>query len=161
MHQQQTHVKNMAKKKELKDKLEECPKCGCDGCYVIPINETKNSYFCWGCGFQTNDLMKEGEFDFALYEETLPELYKDIKFVDSESRVWYPATVNLEAKGTVFLNGKSKDAVEWSAIKAVELTTEEKTQPKYKNSAYKSDPKSLKSFGEDFLEALDYISFFK
>ena len=71
----------MAKAKEPKDKLDNCPKCGCDGCYVQPVNRYKKSYFCWGCGFQTNDLMKVGEFDFEQYEETLPELYKDIKYI--------------------------------------------------------------------------------
>jgi hypothetical protein len=144
----------------INDEMIICPKCGCDGCYKAPINETKFSYFCWGCGFQTNDLMKEGEFDFVGYEEILPELYKDAKVVDSEGRVWYPITVNLEDKGTVFLNGKSADAIEWSGIKVIELTEEEKEQPKFKNKKYKSDAKSLKSFGNDFIEACDYIGMF-
>ena len=142
------------------DKLDICPKCECDGCYVVSINETKNSYFCWGCGFQTNDLMVEGEFNFAEYEETLPELYKDIKYTDKEKRVWYPVSVNLTDKGTVFLSGKSKEEVQWSAIKVVPLTEEEKKQPKYKNLLYKSDAKSLKHFGDDFIEACDYIGVF-
>jgi len=142
------------------DQMGLCPKCGCDGCYITPINETKFNYFCWGCGFQTNDLMKEGEFDFVAYEETLPELYKDIKYVDSESRVWYPISLNIPDKGTVFLNGKSIEAVEWSAIKVIELTPEEKQEPKYKNLTYKSDAKSLKNFGIDFIEAMDYIGMF-
>ena len=144
----------------MKDQLTICPKCECDGCYVTPINETKLNYFCWGCGFQTNDLMKEGEFDFVAYEETLPELYKDIKYTDKDNRVWYPISLNIPDKGTVFLNGKSAEAVEWSAIKVVELTEEEKEQPKYKNLIYKSDAKSLKSFGTDFIEAMDYIGMF-
>lgn len=144
-----------------KDNLTVCPKCECDGCYVLPINETKNSYYCWGCGFQTNDLMVEGEFDFTSYEEVLPELYKDVKYVDSNKRVWYPISINLEIKGTVFLNGKSADAVEWSAIKSIELTEEEKKEPKYKGASYKSDAKSLKSFGLDFIEACDYIGIFE
>lgn len=142
------------------DQLSICPKCQCDGCYITPINETKNNYFCWGCGFQTNDLMVEGEFNFVAYEETLPELYKDIKYTDEAGRVWYPISINIPDKGTVFLNGKSKDATEWSAIKVVELTEEEKAQPKYKNLIYKSDAKSLKSFGNDFIEAIDYIGMF-
>jgi len=142
------------------DQMGLCPKCGCDGCYITPVNETKNNYFCWGCGFQTNDLMKEGEFDFVAYEETLPELYKDIKYVDSESRVWYPISLNIPDKGTVFLNGKSADAVEWSAIKVIELSQKEKEEPKYKNLTYKSDAKSLKNFGTDFIEAMDYIGMF-
>jgi hypothetical protein len=142
------------------DKLDICPKCGCDGCYVTPINETKNNYFCWGCGFQTNDLMKEGEFNFEAYEETLPELYKDIKYVDSENRVWYPISITIADKGTVFLNGKTAENTFWSAIKVVSLTEEEKEQPKYKGLTHKSDPKSLKEFGTDFIEACDYIGLF-
>jgi hypothetical protein len=104
--------------------------------------------------------MKKGEFDFEAYEETLPELYKDIKHVDEEGRVWYPITINQEGLGTIFLNGTSKDDVHWSAIKAVELTEEEKQQPKYKGKTYKSDPKSMKHFDNDFIEALDYLGFF-
>jgi len=144
----------------MTDQLSTCPKCGCDGCYVAPINETKNTYFCWGCGFQTNDLMKEGEFDFTGYEEFLPELYKDVKHIDNEKRVWYPAVLNVEEKGTVFLSGKNVEEVQWSAIKTVSLTEEEKQQPKYKGKTYKSDAKSLKNFGNDFIEAIDYIGLF-
>ena len=144
-----------------KDEMIMCPKCGCDACYKTQINEVKSSYFCWGCGYQTNDLMKEGEFDFVGYEEILPELYKDVKHQDEEGRVWYPITINLEDKGTVFLNGKSADTIEWSGIKVVELTEEEKTQPKFKDKKYKSDAKSLKSFSNDFIEACDYIGIFE
>ena len=143
-----------------KDEMIICPKCGCDACYKTQINEVKSSYFCWGCGYQTNDLMKEGEFDFVGYEEILPELYKDVKHQDEEGRVWYPITINLEDKGTVFLNGKSADTIEWSGIKVVELTEEEKTQPKFKDKKYKSDAKSLKSFSNDFIEACDYVGVF-
>lgn len=142
------------------DQMTICPKCGCDGCYVTPINEVNNNYFCWGCGYQTNDLMKEGEFDFEAYEETLPELYKDIKHKDDKNRVWYPITINLEGKGTVFLNGTNKDDIHWSAIKSVLLTEEEKAQPKYKDKTHKSDPKSMQHFGNDFIEACDYIGVF-
>lgn len=142
------------------DKLDICPKCGCDGCYITPINETKNNYFCWGCGFQTNDLMKEGEFDIAAYEETLPELHKDVKHTDSEGRVWYPISINIPDKGTVFLNGKTAEETQWSAIKVVPLTEEEKKEPKFKGATHKSDAKSLKDFGGDFIEAIDYIGLF-
>ena len=142
------------------DQLTTCPKCGCDGCYKTPINEVKFNYFCWGCGFQTSDFMKEGDFDFAAYEEIIPELYKDIKYKDEEGRVWYPITINLEDKGTVFLNGTSAEDYQWSAIKVIELTEEEKAQPKFKGKIYKSDAKSLKSFGNDFIEACDYLGVF-
>ena len=144
----------------MTDQMALCPKCGCDGCYITPVNEIKNNYFCWGCGFQTNDLMVEGEFDFVSYEETLPELYKDVKYVDSQKRVWYPISINMPDRGTVFLSGKSVKEIQWSAIKVVLLTEEEKKLPKYKGLAYKSDAKSMKHFGNDFIEACDYIGVF-
>ena len=99
--------------------------------------------------------------DFIAYEETLPELYKDVKYKDSENRVWYPISINVSDKGTVFLNGKSVENTFWSAIKVVELTEEEKQQPKFKGLAYKSDAKSLKNFENDFIEAIDYIGLFE
>ena len=149
----------------MKDKLSICPRCGSDACYITSINEVKNSYFCFGCGFQTNDLMKEGEFDFDTYEETLPELYKDLKNTDSEKRVWYPITINIQDKGTVFANGKTKDNWTWAGVKAVEVSEEEKGKFKIPGTedyyTHKTDIKSLKNYPQgDFIEALDYIGFY-
>lgn len=138
-----------------------CPKCGApESCYVIPMNEFHNSYVCFSCGFQTNDLMIEGEFNFEEYETELPELYKDIKQVDEKGRVWYPHIINIDGKGTVFANGSSKDNWEWSAIKSVALTKEEKKSPRFKGKDYKSDSTTLQNFGKDYFEACDYIGFF-
>jgi hypothetical protein len=142
------------------DNLGACPKCGCqDGCYIHDINETKKDYRCFNCGFYTNDLLIEGEFDKEEYESQFPQLYKDLVFVDSEKRCWYPQTINVE-KGIVFANGPNKDNYEWSAILKKELTEEEKKMPRFKNQSTKSDPKTLKSFGKDFIEALDYVGVF-
>ena len=141
------------------DKLDICPKCGCDGCYVSPVNETKYAYSCFGCGFYTSDLLIEGEYDRPAYESELPELYKDLVYTDSQNRNWYPQTITTE-KGTVFVNGGSKDGWQWSAIKNTLLTEEEKNMVRYKGKDKKSDPKTLKGFGQDFLEALDYIGVF-
>lgn len=141
------------------DKLDTCPKCGCDACYVTQINETKYSYACFGCGFYTSDLLLEGEYDRPVYEAELPELYKDLVYTDSQNRNWYPQTITTP-KGTVFINGGSKDGWQWSAIKTTLLTEEEKKMIRYKGKDTKSDPKSLKGFDKDFLEALDYIGVF-
>ena len=143
------------------DQLVDCPLCEQKACcYSTKINETKNSYACFGCGYTTNDLMKEGQYDIETYEEFIPELYKDLKKIDKDNRVWYPQSINILGKGTVFANGKTKDSWEWSAIKSVPLTEEEKSSPRFKNQTHKSDPVSLKSFEKDFIEALDYIEFF-
>jgi len=150
----------------MKDNLNICPSCGSDAAYVTPLNAKANNYFCFGCGYQTNDLMKEGEFDFEQYEETLPELYKDIKKIDSENRVWYPITINLEDKGTVFAKGTSYEDWLWAGIKVKEVDDEEKNKFKIPGTdkfyQYKTDMSTLWEFErKDFIEALDYISFFK
>ena len=141
-----------------KDNLIDCPLCGEKaGCYSIKINETKNSYLCLGCGYQSSDLMKEGEYDVESYEQEMPELYKDMKKVDSSGRVWYPSVVNIQEKGTVFMNGTSTEDSRWSAIKNIELTEEDKQKPIFKGKTHKSDSSSLKDFGNDYLSALEHI----
>jgi Zn ribbon nucleic-acid-binding protein len=146
----------------MTDKLTTCPKCKAeDACYITPINEFHNVYACFSCGFTTSDLMREEEFDFEQYEAEFPELYKDIKHVDQDKRVWYPQVINIENQGTVFANGSSAEDWEWSAIKSIELTEEEKDAPKFKGKTHKSDSTSLKGFENDFFEACDYIGLFE
>lgn len=143
------------------DNLITCPKCKVvESCYVVAINEFHNSYTCLNCGFKTNDLMVEGEFDTDEYEEVMPELYKEIKYKDEQNRFWYPFVINIENKGTVFANGVSADAWYWSAIKSIPLTDEEKVSPKFKGKLFKSDSKTLKDFGMDYFKACEYINFF-
>jgi hypothetical protein len=144
--------------KETKDNMIDCPLCGEKGaCYSIKMNEFHNTYLCLGCGYQSNDLMKEGEFDFEGYEQELPELYKQMKKVDKECRVWYPSVVNIQEKGTVFMNGSNVENARWSAIKNVLLTEEEMEKPIFKGKTHKSDSSSLMDFGKDYLSALEYI----
>jgi hypothetical protein len=143
------------------DNLVTCPKCKApESCYTQPMNEFHKVYVCFSCGFQTNDLMREGEFNFEDYEQELPELYKDIKHTDEDGKVWYPNVINVDGKGTVFANGTSKDEWEWSGILSVPLTEEEKESPRFKGKKYKSDSKTLKSFGKDYFEACDYLGLF-
>ena len=145
----------------MTDNLITCPKCKApESCYTQPVNEFHKAYVCLNCGFQTNDLMREGEFNFEEYEQQLPELYKDIKTVDEEGRVWYPNIINIESVGTVFANGASKDEWEWSGILNIELTEEEKKSPRFKGKKYKSDSKSLNNFGKDYFAACEYIGLF-
>jgi hypothetical protein len=143
------------------DALKQCPKCKAEeACWIEDINETAKAYNCYSCGYATNDFMVEEEFDFAEYESTLPELYKDISQVDEEGRVWYPHVINILTKGTVFASGKSKDDWQWSAIKSIALTEEEMGNPRYKNATHKSDPTTLKNFGNDYFAACDYVGLF-
>lgn len=145
------------------DNLINCSRCGSDACYVEEVNQDIKTYFCYGCGFQTNSILKEGESFFEEQINILPELYKDLLHQDEEGKVWMPTTVNLPQQGMIFANGPSMFDWKWSAVKAVPVTEEEKE--KYpipgKNGEYyeyRMDMNTMKNFDErDFMEALSYI----
>ena len=144
------------------DNLIICDRCGSDACYVDEVNQDIKTYFCYGCGFQTNSLMKEGETFYENQVLVLPELYKDLMFKDGE-KVWFPSMINVPAKGMVFANGSSKNDWAWSATKAVPVQEEEKEKypiPNKKGEYYewRMDMSTMKNFPErDFMEALSYI----
>ena len=150
----------------MEDNLVICPKCGGDACYKLPINEFHSNYSCFGCGFQTSDLIRQGEFNFQEYEETLPYLYVDIKHTDNEGRVWYPQSVNVEDKGTVFAYGKNKDDWKWAGVLVTTISEEERHKFKKPGTeeyyTYKTDMKTLKLFERNnFMDALEYIGVFE
>ena len=145
------------------DNLIKCTRCGSDACYVDEVNQDIKTYFCYGCGFQTNSLMKEGEAFYEQQLETLPELYKDLMTNDEEGKIWMPSAVNIPNQGMVFANGATAENWAWSAVKAVPVTEEEKTKypiPGKKDEYYewRMDMTTMQYFPEhDFIEALSYI----
>lgn len=139
----------------MEDKLVICSRCGSDACYEH-AHQGITIWSCMGCGFTTNELMIEGSELVKQTEEVMPELYKDLRFLDDKNQVWYPTVINIEDKGTVFVNGTTTENWGWAGIKAVETTDEEKE--KLKGAKYKSDPKTLKMFDRKaFDEAVNYI----
>lgn len=145
------------------DNLTVCSRCGSDACYVQEVGPEIKNYFCYGCGFLTNSVMKEGSEFLAQQAEILPELYKDLFYTDSEGLTWMPTMVNEPTKGMVFANGPSKDNWRWTAVKAVAVKEEEKNKypiPNKKDEYYqwRMDMTTQQHFVEkDFIEALDYI----
>ena len=145
------------------DNLINCSRCGSDACYVEEVNQDIKTYFCYGCGFQSNSLMKSNSEFINQQNETLPELYKDLFFEDENGMIWMPSTVNLPQQGMIFANGPSKTDWGWAAVKAVPVLEEEKE--KYpipgKNGEFyewRMDMTTLQMFPErDFIEALSYI----
>jgi hypothetical protein len=146
-------------KDQVNDSMVVCPSCAGDACYKVEMQKDVYSYTCFSCGFLTHDIMKEG-FNFDNYESTMPQLYIDLKKIDSEDRVWYPMTINIQKKGVVFAYGTSKDNWQWTGIKNRELTEEETKELANKGITYKSDASSMKHFSKDFIEALSYIDYF-
>ena len=145
------------------DNLTICNRCNSDACYVDEVNHEIKTYFCYGCGFQTNSLMKEGEAFFESQLEVLPELYKDLFYTDKEGKVWMPSAINLPQQGMVFANGNNIENWMWSAVKAVSVTDDEKEkypipgQPG-KYYEWRMDMTTISYFAEhDYMEALSYI----
>jgi hypothetical protein len=91
----------------------------------------------------------------------MPELYKDLKSIDTEGRVWYPLVIENE-EGIIFIDGTNKDNWIWSAIKNRVLTEEEKkiyVEQGKEIPNHKSDTTTKRNFNKiGFLEALSYIS---
>ena len=145
------------------DNLIICTRCGSDACYVEEVNQDIKTYFCYGCGFQTNSLMKEGETFYEEQVSILPELYKDLFSKDENELVWMPSMVNIPDKGMIFANGPSKEDWGWAAVKAIKVTEEEKTKypiPGKKDQYYefRMAMDTLQMFPErEFMEALSYI----
>ena len=145
------------------DNLIVCARCGSDACYVEEVNQDIKTYFCYGCGFQTNSLLKEGETFYEEQVSILPELYKDLLNKDDDGHVWMPSMINVPDKGMIFANGTSNTDWGWAAVKAVPVTEEDKTKypiPGKKDQYYewRMDMTTLQMFPErEFMDALSYI----
>ena len=138
-----------------------CDRCGSDACMVDEVNQDIKTYMCFGCGFQSNSLMREGEEFYETQLQSLPELYKDLIIEDKFGKKWMPSSINVAEKGMIFANGTSSNQWMWSAVKSILITEEDlKKDPiLVKNkSKYKMDMSTIKHFSErDFIEALSYI----
>lgn len=149
-----------------KDKLNTCPRCGSDACYEQELNSDYKIHQCYGCGFTTNTLMTTDSQFLEEQLEVLPELYKDLIFVDENQHHWMPSAVNNPEQGMVFADGSNTEEWNWSAVKAVSIPEEDREKYPIPGKEgeyyeYKMDMKSLKRFEErDFMEALDYIGVF-
>lgn len=144
-----------------KDNLGICSRCGSDACYENNLGADYKVYMCYGCGFTTNTLMTENSEFLEEQLEVLPELYKDLVYVDDDGLNWIPSTISIPEKGMIFINGKSPEKWNWSSVPAKELTKEE--LPNFpEGSTHKMDMKNVKHFDErNFIEAMDYIDMFK
>lgn len=145
------------------DNLTNCPHCLSDVCYVVENTPTIKTYSCFGCGFTTNSLMKEGEEFFEQQTSVLPELYKDVMFKDNNDLMWMPTTINLPQQGMVFYNGSTKENAKWAAVKAVKVEEEEKEKYPIKGKPgefyeWKMDMSTIKTFEmKEFMDALSFI----
>jgi hypothetical protein len=146
------------------DEIINCPKSGGDLCYRTQITPDISTYLSLSCGFWSNSLMKEGEDFYNQQMETLPELYKDLAWIDPETELtWLPNTINEEGLGMIFANGSDASNWGWAAVKAIEIPKEETMNHPIPGKPgqfmkYKMDMKNMKTFEErDYMDALSYI----
>ena len=142
------------------DKLTDCKLCGSNASYETKVNEELTSYFCFGCGYTTTTLMTENSEAVKDTIATSPELHKALMKVE-DGLVWFPATITLPNEGMVFADGNSKDNWNWSAVKTVPITEEEKSRfPE--GQEVKMDMHNIKKYdaARGFMDALEYIGFF-
>jgi hypothetical protein len=137
-----------------------CPKSGGDLCYKVQINPEISSFMSLSCGFWTNSLMKEGEEFYEQQMETLPELYRELAWVDPETNLtWIPNTINQPEMGMIFAYGPNAQSWGWAAVKSIEILEEEQKEINGKKQTHKMDMANMQIFHErDYLEALSYLN---
>ena len=145
------------------DNLIECKRCQGNACYEQKVDENVTTWLCMGCGFTSSTLMNENSDTTRSAVDTMPELHKDLMFIDHDKYVWLPATISLPNKGMVFLDGNDSRNWNWSAVLSTPLTDEEIKSGKYpKNQTSKVDMSTLKKFGQkEFMDALEVIGFYE
>lgn len=139
------------------DELKICTRCNSNACYSQEVTKDISIEFCYGCGFQSNSVIKQGSQFLEEQMEVLPELYKELLDEEEETgKIWMPSTVNVEDKGMVFADGSGRMNWKWAGVKSIPITDDD--DDKFKNKKYKPDMSTIKHFDEgDFMEALSYI----
>ena len=139
------------------DEIIDCPRSGGDLCYKTEVSPEVTNYYSLSCGFWTNSLMKVGEEFYNQQMEVLPELYKDLSWLDVKTDlIWLPHSINDPEIGMVYASGTSAEDWKWAAVKAIPL--EEGETGKVKGQTHKTDMKTIAYFSErDYMDALSYI----
>jgi hypothetical protein len=144
----------------MKDGFIECPICESKLCYQQVYDADSFSKTCFSCGMSTNSVMKEGGEADKKALDTTADLYKDLRTVDKDGLVWYPATITLPERGMVFLDGTSKEDIGWAAVK-MELIPKNERSKFPPGQSHKLDMNTYVKFDKDqFTEAANSIGFF-
>lgn len=145
-----------------------CPRCGSKNCFQEDYKVESNSvssFMCMGCGYTTTSLYKIGSEIVQQFEESLPELFKAIKYNDSTSDlVWYPIVLNFPDKGLIFPDGTNSFDWQWRAVPVKEVAEEDKNKypiPDKPGEFYetKADMESSRLYPQSgFQDACKYLS---
>ena len=162
----------MAKKRNVTlsmDKLVDCPCCTGNACYEseFTISDDKvNTWLCLTCGFTTNTTMEEGSKTMEKSLELTADLIRDNKQTH-DNLVWLPTVITMADKGMIFPEPiKGKDDWEWTVVKAINVTKDEKEKypiPNKPGEFYEKrmDMDNLKRYGKlEFMDAAEELGLF-
>lgn len=135
----------------MEDKLIQCPVCGSQLCYEYDHTQYKQ-WMCFSCGYGSTSHMVEGSDFVTSSKQSLPELIKDLEFIDDNKTVWYPSVINIPEKGILFPNGHNKFDWKWAVAPLVKISKEEKSRfPK--GQTHKVDLKKIEYFDRELYSA--------
>jgi hypothetical protein len=127
----------------MKETLINCPKCNGNACSEM-TNGVVTIWICMGCGFTSNNTITDKNVEEM--ESTLPELYKALRYKDTDGKYWYPNSVMLENKSMVFAEGTDNEDWKWSAVQSIDGKADMSTKKEYEQN--------------EFMDALEYVGYF-
>ena len=127
----------------MKESVITCLKCGGNACSEM-TNGVVTIWICMGCGFTSNNTITDKNVEEM--ENTLPELYKALRYKDADGKYWYPNSVMLEDKSMAFAEGTSNEDWKWSAVQSIDGKADMSTKKEYEQN--------------EFMDALEYIGYF-
>lgn len=146
--------------KQLKDGFVECPHCKSHMCYAQQLDD-QETWMCLSCGYTSTTAMKEGTATEKAVSEKHPTLYHELRYVDPDGYVWYPAVITVAGKGMVYVNGSSTEDWQWALTPMRRLTSKEQKMRKYRGQEFVADLKCTKYFGkEGFVQAISELGVF-
>ncbi len=109
--------------------FENCPICDEPNSVVLVKMAGVDTRICQHCGYQTNQGMVEGtDLEKSVYDSQ-PELFKDLKMIDSDNYVWYPSVLNEQNQAMLFPDGKNVESWGWRVAQYVPITENDKVIP--------------------------------
>jgi len=121
---------------------------------------------CLDCGYTSTSLNLEDSPIVRQYEETAPELFKLLRWIDPQTKlVWYPIVLNFPSFGMIFPDGTSVENWQWMSAPAVDIPFNDQKKypiPGAPNKYYtkRVDLKKGKYFPPDqFYQAAKFIGF--
>ena len=109
--------------------FENCPICDEPNSVVSVKMAGVDTRICQHCGYQTNQGMIEGtDLEKSVYDSQ-PELFKDLKMVDSNNYTWYPSVLNEQNQAMLFPDGKNVETWGWRVAQYVPITENDKAIP--------------------------------